>query len=387
MYPTISDLLQDLFGIHIALPIQTFGFMMAFSFLIAAWIMSLELKRKENLGLIKPFTKRIVVGSPATVMELFSSGLVGFIIGFKAGYIFNHYTEFVNDTQGVLLSSKGNLLFGIAIAAFSAWLRYREKEKEKLAEPKYEEITMHPYELVGNITMLAAIFGILGAKIFHNLENIDELMRDPLDALISFSGLTWYGGFIFATIAIVWYGRKHNIAAIHLSDSITPALMLAYGTGRIGCHLAGDGDWGIANLHPKPDWLRWMPDWAWAYNYPNNVINEGLPIPGCEGRHCHMLPDAVYPTPLYEAIVCILLFFFLWSIRKKLNVPGLMTSIYLLLTGMERFLIEKIRVNNKYHLGSFGITQAEIISFIMMIIGITGIIYLSRKKNQRIIQS
>ncbi len=361
--------------------------MMAFSFLIAAWIMSLELKRKENLGLIKPFTKRIVVGSPATVMELFSSGLVGFIIGFKAGYIFNHYTEFVNDTQGVLLSSKGNLLFGIAIAAFSAWLRYREKEKEKLAEPKYEEITMHPYELVGNITMLAAIFGILGAKIFHNLENIDELMRDPLDALISFSGLTWYGGFIFATIAIVWYGRKHNIAAIHLSDSITPALMLAYGTGRIGCHLAGDGDWGIANLHPKPDWLRWMPDWAWAYNYPNNVINEGLPIPGCEGRHCHMLPDAVYPTPLYEAIVCILLFFFLWSIRKKLNVPGLMTSIYLLLTGMERFLIEKIRVNNKYHLGSFGITQAEIISFIMMIIGITGIIYLSRKKNQRIIQS
>ncbi len=386
MYPTISDLLQDLFGIHIALPIQTFGFMMAFSFLIAAWIISLELKRKEISGLVKPFTKRILVGAPATAMELFTSGLVGFIIGFKTGYIFNHYTEFVNDTQGVLLSSKGNIFFGIAIGAFSAWLRYREKEKVKLAEPKYEEITMHPYELVGNITMLAAIFGILGAKIFHNLENIDELIQDPLDALISFSGLTWYGGLIFAAIAIVWYGRKHNIAAIHLSDSITPALMLAYGTGRIGCHLSGDGDWGIANLHPKPDWLSWLPDWAWAYNYPHNVINEGLPIPGCEGRHCHMLPDAVYPTPFYEAVICIVLFFFLWSIRKKLIVPGLMTCLYLILTGIERFLIEKIRVNNKYHIDGFGITQAEIISFIMIMIGITGIIYLSRKKHQPISQ-
>lgn len=380
MYPTISDLLQDLFGIHIALPIQTFGFMMAFSFLLAAWIMSMELKRKEKLQLIHPFTTRILKGAPASMGELSLSGFIGFLIGFKVGYVINHYTEFVNDTQGVLLSAKGNIFFGLAIAALSAWLRYREKEKEKLAEPRYEEITMHPYELVGNVTMLAAIFGILGAKIFHNLENIDELVRDPLDALISFSGLTWYGGFIFATIAIVWYGRKHNIPAIHLSDSITPALMLAYGTGRIGCHLSGDGDWGIVNLNPKPNWLSWLPDWAWAYNYPNNVVNEGLPIPGCVGRHCHMLPDAVYPTPFYEAVICILLFFFLWSIRKKLNVPGLMTSIYLLLTGIERFFIEKIRVNNKYHIDGFGITQAEIISFIMILLGLAGIIYLSRKK-------
>ena len=387
MYPTISDLLQDLFGIHIPLPIQTFGFMMAFSFLLAAWIMSLELKRKEQLGLVKPFTKRILIGAPATPFELISSAMVGFIAGFKLGYIIYHYTEFVNDTPSVLLSTKGNLLFGIALAVVSAGLRYREKQKEKLTEPRHEEITMHPYELVGNITMLAAIFGILGAKVFHNLENIDDLLRDPLDALISFSGLTWYGGFIFATIAIVWYAGKHGIKAVHISDTITPALMLAYGTGRIGCHLSGDGDWGIANLHPKPNWLSWLPDWAWAYNYPNNVINEGLPIPGCEGRHCHMLPDAVYPTPLYEAVVCILLFFFLWSVRKKLTVPGLMTSAYLLLNGIERFLIEQIRVNNKYHIDGYGITQAEIISFTLILLGLSGIIYLSRKKPQPLSQT
>ncbi len=384
MYPTISDLLLDLFGIHLALPIQTFGFMMAFSFLLAAWIMSMELKRKEKLNLIHPFTKRILVGAPATAMELISSAFVGFIIGFKLGYVVSNYTEFVNDTQGVLLSSKGNIIWAILIAGVSAWLRYREKEKEKLATPKHEEITVHPYELVGNITMLAAIFGILGSKIFHNLENLDDLMRDPVDALISFSGLTWYGGFIFATIAIVWYGRKHNIKAVHLSDSITPALMLAYGTGRIGCHLSGDGDWGIANLNPKPNWLSWLPDWTWAYNYPNNVINEGIPMPGCEGRHCHMLPDAVYPTPFYEAVICIILFVFMWNMRKRINIPGIITSIYLLLNGIERFMIEKIRVNNQYHIAGHGITQAEIISFILIILGVSGIIYLSRKKQSTI---
>ena len=381
MYPTVSDLLQDLFNIHLPMPVQTFGFMLAISFLFAAWTLSIELKRKEKSGVIQPITKQILVGMPATPVELIMSFLIGFILGFKAGYIINHYNEFVNDTQGMLLSSKGNLFFGVMAGAISAWLRYREKEKHKLAEPRYESITLHPYELVGNFTMVAAVSGIIGAKIFHNLENIDDLLHDPLDALISFSGLTMYGGVIFGTIAVIWYARKNNIAPMQISDAVVPGLMLAYGTGRIGCQLAGDGDWGIVNMHVKPGWLSWLPDWAWAYNYPHNVINEGLPIPGCTGRHCSMLPDAVYPTPLYEAITCILLFFFLWGIRKKINIPGMITSIYLLLNGTERFLIEKIRVNNKYHIAGYAMTQAEIISFLMIIAGIAGIIYLSRKKN------
>lgn len=176
-----------------------------------------------------------------------------------------------------------------------------------------------------------------------------------------------------------WYGKKNNIPIVHLADSIVPGLMLAYGTGRIGCHISGDGDWGIVNLNPKPDWLSFLPDWAWAYNYPNNVLSEGIPIPGCDGRHCNMLPDAVYPTPLYEAVACILLFCFLWSIRKHITIPGLITAIYLLLNGTERFLIEKIRVNNKYHIDGFAITQAEIISFVMIITGSAAIIYLLTK--------
>ncbi len=382
MYATLSDLLKDLFGINIPLPIQTFGLFMGISFGLAAYTLYLELRRKEQNGLLKDVVVRELKGKPASASDLLYSGFIGFIIGYKLVYIISGYSEFVNDTQGFLLSSQGSLPGGIFGVLLFCWIKYREKEKEKLDQPQWEEKIVKPHQLVGNFTMIAAISGILGAKIFHNLENLDELIRDPLNALVSFSGLTMYGGLIFGTIAVTWYGKKNGIRPIILSDAAAPGLMLAYGSGRIGCHLAGDGDWGIVNLNPKPDWLSWLPDWAWAYNYPRNVIGEGIPIPGCEGRHCNMLTDAVFPTPFYEAFMCIVLFFFLWSIRKRLLHPGLMFSAYLLLNGVERFFIEKIRVNTKYHIAGHAITQAEIISFGLIIVGLSGIIYILKSKRQ-----
>jgi prolipoprotein diacylglyceryltransferase len=126
------------------------------------------------------------------------------------------------------------------------------------------------------------------------------------------------------------------------------------------------------NLSQKPGWLSWAPDWVWAYNYPNNVINEGIPIPGCEGAHCYMLPEAVFPTPLYEAIACIGLFFVLWMLRKRLKHTGQIFFLYLLLNGIERFFIEKIRVNNKFDLLGMQVTQAEVIATLLFITGLTG---------------
>lgn len=380
MYPTISDLLLDLFGINLPLPIQSFGFIMAISFLLAAWTLTLELKRKEKEGFLSYTFQKTLHGAPATSGELFGSGLFGFLIGFKLVYVFFNYSEFVNDTQGILLSAKGNLLGGLVLAAISVWLRYREKDKIKLAEPKWVEEKVYPHQLVGNITMVAAIAGLLGAKIFHNLENLDDFERDPIDALLSFSGLTMYGGLICGGIAVLWYGRKNGIPFRHQIDATAPGLMLAYGVGRLGCQIAGDGDWGIVNTNPKPSFLNSLPDWFWSYNYPHNVNSVGIPIPGCEGRHCMMLPEFVYPTPLWEAVVCIALFFVLWSLRKRITVPGILFSIYLIMNGTERFFIEKIRVNTKYHILGHGITQAEIISFCLIILGVAGVLYFSKSK-------
>jgi phosphatidylglycerol---prolipoprotein diacylglyceryl transferase len=388
MYPTISDLIKDLFGLNIPMPIQSFGFFVAVSFIVAAWLVLLELKRKEKLGIISVQQKSVVVGKPASFQELFLMGLVGFILGFKLIGIIMNYSSFADNPQQFVFSSDGSLLGGILFAAGAVYMRYREKQKAKLDKPKTELIDVHPYELTGNIIMLGALFGIIGAKIFHNLENIDEFIADPLGALVSFSGLTFYGGLIFAAISIIWYARKNKIPALVISDVAAPAIMIAYAIGRIGCQVAGDGDWGIINEAVKPGWLSFLPDWMWAFNFPHNVINEGVAIPGCVGKHCFMLDPPVFPTPFYETVMCTILFFILWGFRRRIKITGVLFSIFLMMNGVERFFIEKIRVNTKYHIFGHPITQAEIISTLLFITGVVMLIYLLRnhKKKRKLIE-
>ena len=381
MYPTISDFLLDFFGLNLPLPIQTFGFMLAISFFLAAYTLKLELLRKEKSGLLNYHVVTTVQGKPASIVDISSSALTGFIIGFKLIFIILNYSDFVNDTQGVLLSSKGNLLGGIVVAALMAFMRYREGEKNRLPEVKVVQENVWPHQIVMNITFTAAIAGIIGAKLFHNLENWDELMANPIEALLSFSGLTMYGGLIFGTVAVIYMTKKYGIAPLHIADAAAPGIMLAYGTGRLGCQLSGDGDWGIVNLAPKPEWMSFLPDWFWSYSYPHNVISSGVPIEGCFGRHCMILPQPVFPTPLYEAIICIALFFVLWSVRKKLSLPGTVFSLYLLLNGIERFSIEQIRVNNKFMFLGMNLTQAEIIASCLILLGATGLIVFSKNRN------
>ncbi|MBL0072068.1 MAG: prolipoprotein diacylglyceryl transferase [Bacteroidetes bacterium] len=381
MYPTISDLIFDLTGLNIPLPIQSFGFLLAISFICAAYTLSLELKRKEKLGIFKPLTTKVLVGQKVTTVELVTSGVIGFLIGYKLLYAALNYSDFVSDTQGILLSAQGSVWGGILGAAFGAWLKYSDNKKQQLEKPEWKELTIRPYEMVGNITMVAAFSGLIGAKLFHNLENLDDFATDPWGSLISFSGLTMYGGLIVGGAGVIWYVMKQGMNPFHFSDAAAPGLMLSYGTGRLGCQISGDGDWGIVNNNPKPSWMEFLPDWFWSYNYPHNVLSEGIPIPGCTGPHCMMLPEPVYPTPLYEAIVCIGLFFVLWSLRTRINIAGMLFSIYLILNGIERFFIEKIRVNTKYHISGHEITQAEIISVVLVILGTAGC-YFFYKKSQ-----
>ncbi len=377
MYPTISDFIKDVFGINFPLPIQSFGFFVAIAFIIAAYIVLVELKRKEKEGVLQAQKKKILVGKPASANELVIAAIIGFFVGFKVLEIGFNYASFAGNPQHFIFSSEGNLIGGILGAALAAYYRYREKQKTKLEKPKLEEITVHPFELTGNIIMLGALSGILGAKIFHNLENIDEFVSDPVGSLLSFSGLTFYGGLIVAAITIIWYARKNKIPALVISDIAAPAIMIAYAVGRIGCHVAGDGDWGIVNELAKPGWL---PDWLWAYNYPHNVINEGVRIVGCEGKHCFELVPPVFPTPIYETIVCGIFFGILWAFRKKMKTAGMLFFVFLIMNGVERFLIELIRVNTQYHIFGYGITQAEIISVALVIAGVSGLVWLRRKQ-------
>ncbi|HET9279531.1 MAG TPA: prolipoprotein diacylglyceryl transferase family protein, partial [Flavitalea sp.] len=178
---------------------------------------------------------------------------------------------------------------------------------------------------------------------------------------------------------IWWYARKHKIGFWHLNDAAAPALMLAYSVGRIGCQVAGDGDWGIPTGRPNP--ISWLPDWMWGYTYPNNVAGEGVRIPGCtDDKFCFQLAEPHFPTPFYETVICFMLFLILWSVRKRLKIPGTLFALYLMLNGVERFFIEKIRVNIKIQVVGFQFTQAELISFLLFISGLALWFYL-RKRN------
>jgi prolipoprotein diacylglyceryl transferase len=293
--------------------------------------------------------------------------LLGFVFGYK---IIGAFTipDALNDPQSFILSARGNLVIGLLLGLIFGGLKWWEKNKQKLAKPETRTVRIWPQDRVGDIVIYAAAFGFLGAKIFHNLENWNEFVKDPVGSLIAFSGLTFYGGLICAGIAIIWYARRKKIKVIHLADAMAPTMMLAYALGRIGCQVSGDGDWGIINIRPKP--FSWLPDWMWAYRYPHNVINEGVPMRGCVGQYCNQLAYPVYPTSLYEIIICLLLFVVLWSVRKRIKVAGQLSGLYLVFNGIERFFIEHIRVNTKYEFLPFQPTQAELISLLMIIAGV-----------------
>lgn len=381
MYPTLSDALKDLLGIDIPLPFPSFGFFVAIAFLVAAHFFTKELKRKEKLRWLFPINDKVKVGEKASISELVINALFGFIIAFKVVEMFLDYDALVANPQDFLFSSKGNFLGGIIGAALFGFLKYKEKDREKLPQPKWVDRTLYPHELVGNMTMIAAIAGILGAKLFHNLENIEQFTADPIDALLSFSGLSIYGGLIVGGGAVLYYASRQGMHWIHVADACAPGLMAAYGVGRIGCQVSGDGDWGMPNDAPKPDWMGALPDWMWAYDYPNNVLGvdlkEQFTRDGFESFH-----GLAWPTPFYETVMAGIIFIVLWSLRKRLNIPGLIFSIYLLLNGIERFFIEKIRINPDYQFLGIEATQAEIIAVLMMFTGIGGIIYFYRNQNK-----
>lgn len=382
MFPTVSHFIQYLTGYSIPLPFNTFGVFVALAFVAAYWAFTKELKRKEALGLLHATQKTVTIGEPASFGEIAINAVFGFIIGYKLIDIVLNYMAFVDDQQGFLLSSRGNLLAGIIGAIALGYWAYYDKNKDKLPQPKKVKVTVHPYEIMSNMIVWAALWGFLGAKIFDNLEHWDSFIKDPLGGLFSFTGLTFYGGLICGGAAVLYIAHKNGIKVLHMLDVGGPGMMLAYSVGRIGCHLAGDGDWGISNLNPKP--FAWLPDWAWAYKYPNNVamMDRDNPIPNCVGKYCFELLQPAYPTALYEVILAFILFLILWNIRKKINLPGMMFGIYLIFNGLERFFIELIRVNSKYMVAGIPFTQAELISSILFITGILLVVFSIKNKEK-----
>ncbi|MEK7262968.1 MAG: prolipoprotein diacylglyceryl transferase [Bacteroidota bacterium] len=215
--------------------------------------------------------------------------------------------------------------------------------------------------LVNTITAITMVAGIVGSKLLYVIENWRYTVLAPVEMIFSPSGLTYYGGFILATLAVYVFARIKRLSFFVLADAIVPTLMLGYGIARLGCHFSGDGDYGYPTdlpwgtnyengTYPPSSAFRDFPEIR--NSFPDGIIPDNLP--------CH-------PTPVYEFLICALLFFVMWKMRSKISASGKMFALYLLLAGAERFMIEFIRINERIY---FGLSEAQLISAGIFILGI-----------------
>lgn len=380
MYPNLYYAFKDLFGVEWKFLrfVNSFGFFVAIAFIVCAIVLANELRRKSKQGLLQPTEMQVVVGQPATLLDIGLNFLLGFLLGYKIIALFILDSSATVDPQAFIFSSLGSWPAGIGLGLLFAWLKWYEKNKQKLTKPEKRTVRIWPHDRVGEITIMALVFGLLGAKLFDIFENWGDFLKHPSAYIFSAQGLTFYGGLICAGLAIWWYAKKHKIGFWHLNDAMAPTMMLAYSLGRIGCQISGDGDWGIENTTTKP--ISWLPDWMWSYTFPHNVNEVGVKITGCtDAKYCNELPVGVYPTSFYEIVACFLLFLLIWSLRKKFKIPGTLFAFYLILNGLERFFIEKIRVNTRINFFGFQPTQAEVISTFLFLTGVIIWVVLTRK--------
>jgi len=401
-YPKITDWLyfffhQSPYADFRFLPLYSYGFWVAVGFFAAATLAVKEMKRREALGLLTGVETEITVGAAPKFTEMLFYFLFGFIIFFKITGIFVFHemlrtkelafsTYMMADSAGSIVQkihsvfNYGSYLGGIIGGSVLAFYYYYTQNKAKLPHIETQKVTIFPSDSIGDLLIIALVLGVLGSNLFNFLESPEDYQNfwtDPVGSI--FSGLSIYGGLICAGIGFWIYARWKKFNLTHFFDSVAPGYMLANGIGRLGCQTAGDGDWGVANLAPKPGW---MPQFLWSSHYEHNIIDydPGSIIPNCTEEHCHFLANAVYPTPVYEFLMCTAVFFILWALRKRLTYkPGMLFTIFMILIGIQRYSIEQWRDlsgRGLYHVLGMAFKQSELISIALFVAGIAGTVYL-----------
>ncbi len=381
MFPTLGHVINYIFGTHIIFPMPTYGFILVMAFLTGGLTIRQAFIYREKRGELSSWKEKKLVKGPVNYIDLLFEVLFYGIIFYKIGGIITQYDEFTRSVDNYIFSLRGNLLIGLigsVLVFYMVWRRAKSRESDVKV---YEEVEMWPHHLWLNIMVVAAFSGIFGAKLFDVLEHLSEFFADPIGVFLSPGGFAFYGGLIMGIFGVLVYVKKKNIPILRVMDAAAPAVLAAYAVGRMACMLSGDGCWGIPNPEPKPELLAFLPDWMWAYNFPHNVIKEGVPIPSCNGEYCYMLDTPVFPTPFYESFLSAIFALTIWFIQPKIKTVGGLFFIMLIMNGVARFFIEKIRVNITYNFGDLAVTQAEIIAVFLVISGIIGYFVLKKFGN------
>jgi phosphatidylglycerol:prolipoprotein diacylglycerol transferase len=280
-----------------------------------------------------------------------------------------YITDAINDALGTEIHLP-IATFGLLVACaifVAIYVTHKEVMRLNCITGALDLNGQHPKNLVTDLAFVTTLSGIAGAKLFDAIEQPQRLLNDPLGVIFSTAGFSIYGGLILGCLAGIVFLKRKSIAILPMLDATAPALSLGYAIGRLGCQFSGDGDWGKpADIALKPQWL---PDWLWAQTYPNNVAQVDILAPG------------VYPTPLYEAVVALLIFIALWRLRHLLKFTGQLFCSYLICSSTARFMVEFIRVNYQYDVLGIYLSQAQIISGALFSGGVLGL-FLIRKKSR-----
>jgi phosphatidylglycerol:prolipoprotein diacylglycerol transferase len=231
-------------------------------------------------------------------------------------------------------------------------------------------------EKAWDLVFMAVIGGIVGARIYYLLLNWPRFVEDPMSMLLSRGGLVWYGGFLLATALVVWEVRRQKMPLGLAADACAPALALAYAFGRMGCFFVGD-DWG----RPTGSWVgNRFPRGTPATTVDVIERDFGITVdPALVERYGDVVP--VHPTQLYEVGMSTLIFFLLWRIRGRQRPAGQLFMIWLALAGIERFIVEFFRAKDDRFLAGF--TVAQLISLLIVAVGVAGALRLGAQRAPR----
>jgi phosphatidylglycerol:prolipoprotein diacylglycerol transferase len=172
-------------------------------------------------------------------------------------------------------------------------------------------------------------------------------------------GFAWYGGLLAGVATLMWEGRKAGVGALGMLDLSAPAAAIGYGVGRIGCLTSGDGDYGINTTLP------------WGVHMAKDALVPPNPPSA-----------AVQPTPIYELLFSLLVFWILWRLGRRSQPVGWLTGLYLVLAGAGRFLVEFVRINPPLY---FGLTNAQVASIGSVIAG--GALMVWTRRHQEVIEA
>jgi phosphatidylglycerol:prolipoprotein diacylglycerol transferase len=253
-------------------------------------------------------------------------------------YPFIHIGRFSIGTFGILL-------WFAAVCA--CWVLHRNFRRWKIDA-----------DAIG-IVAIATVAGVIGAKLWHVLEDPHQLMQHPFAALFDRAGFAWFGGLVAGILALLWQGRAYGIRGLSMLDLTTSCAAVGYGVGRLGCLVSGDGDYG------KPTNL------PWGMSFPHGLVPTD---------------QRVHPTPIYELIVALFIGWILWrrGAPEHPKPAGQLTGEYLVYTGIARFLVEFIRINPPIY---WGMSNAQVASIGSVVFGTGLILWASRRPVPATIQN